>query len=45
VLKEVPGQVCSYMERSGFKPVALQQNMEAMPVAIGATTSMDAAAQ
>ena len=27
VLKEVPGQVCSYMERSGFQPVALQQNV------------------
>ena len=28
VLKEVPDQVCSYMERAGFKPVALQQNID-----------------
>ena len=27
VLKEVPDQVCSYMERSGFVPVALQQEV------------------
>jgi hypothetical protein len=28
VLKEVPGQVCSYMERTGYTPIALEQNME-----------------
>ena len=27
VLKEVPEQVCSYMERSGFTPVAQQQSL------------------
>ena len=27
VLKEVPEQVCSYMERIGFKPMAIQQDM------------------
>ena len=27
VLKEVPEQVCSYMERVGFKPMAIQQDM------------------
>ena len=28
VLKEVPEQVCSYMERVGFKPIAIEQTME-----------------
>ena len=28
VLKEVPEQVCSYMERVGFKPIAIEQAME-----------------
>lgn len=28
VLKEVPGQVCSYMERIGFNPVAVAQSMD-----------------
>ena len=27
VLKEVPDQVCSYMERAGFNPVAQTQDM------------------
>ena len=29
VLKEVPEQVCSYMERIGYNPVALEQSVEA----------------
>ena len=28
VLKEVPDQVCSYMERIGFNPVALVQSLD-----------------
>ena len=28
VLKEVPEQVCSYMEHVGFKPVSLEQNYQ-----------------
>ena len=27
VLKEVPGQVCSHMERIGFKPEAVMADM------------------
>lgn len=27
VLKEVPDQLCGYMEKSGYKPVALEQNI------------------
>ena len=29
VLKEVPGQVCSYMERHGVEPQALEQELPA----------------
>ena len=29
VLKEVPEQVCSYMERVGFKPMAIAQDLAA----------------
>lgn len=31
VLREVPDQLCSYMERTGFVPVALEQTL---PVAV-----------
>ena len=30
VLKEVPDQVCSHMERVGFKPMACEQNYQQM---------------
>ena len=35
VLKEVPEQVCSYMERVGFKPIAIEQTMEPIMSAEG----------
>jgi len=28
VLREVPDQVCSFMERNGLQPVAQQQNLD-----------------
>ena len=31
VLKEVPQQVCSYMERIGYNPVAQQQSLDMPP--------------
>ena len=32
VLKEVPEQVCSYMERVGFKPTAITQDYASLDV-------------
>ena len=38
VLKEVPGQVCSFMERSGFQPVAQQQDMQQYAPVVNASS-------
>ena len=32
VLKEVPEQVCGYMERIGYEPIAIEQNLNAPAV-------------
>ena len=38
VLMEVPGQVCSHMERIGFKPIAIEQDITALSRAMTSAT-------
>ena len=49
VLMEVPAQVCSYMERKGYQPVALQQSVQpaagALQTDIAGTQSIEQQAQ
>ena len=45
VLKEVPGQVCAHMERIGFKPVPVAQDMSQFAASTNGAAAAGAAPQ